>query len=98
MRRSRAIRLSLLPLLASAALAKAQSWPGEACRQDDPDCPAAADDSSYQDPNQDQGQDQDQSTAWPYSTYSSPVYVTVPYYQGVPRGGFGSYFIVGVGG
>jgi hypothetical protein len=95
--------LSLLPLLASAALAKAQSWPGDACSPDDPNCPVVGADSYYQDPSQDQGQDPDQSdsSGYAYSTYSTPVYVAVPAQGTVVRQGFGSFFgaaASGVGG
>ncbi len=105
-RRSRAVRLTLLPVLASASLAKAQTYQGDPpCTSDDPNCPLPVDDGTYQDPDPDQDPNQVQVqypdpdadpsyvNVWTCSTYT-PVYVSTP----VQRHGFGTYFAAGTGG
>jgi hypothetical protein len=99
-RRSRAVRLTLLPLLASASLAKAQAWPGNDCPPYDPDCRGPCAPAYGQAPDQYQSQyqvDPNAYPAYPYDWYDywyDPVYVVVP----VQRQGFGSYFWIGTAG
>jgi hypothetical protein len=85
MRRSSAVRLTLLPLLAAASLARAQEWPGSSCRQDDPSCAWSGAEYQYQ---------YDANAAFdPYYWYD-PLYLIVP----VQRQGFGTYFWMGIAG
>jgi hypothetical protein len=93
-RRSQAIRLTLLPLLASAALARAQAWPGSDCPPGYPGCPSGS-----QEPSESQYQNPYpyQPNPYPYDWYDywyDPSYIVVP----IQRDGFGSYFWIGTGG
>ena len=96
-RRSRAIRLTLLPLLASAAMARAQAWPSADCPPGYPGCPSG---SEYLYQGQDQNPYPYEPSAYPafpydwYDYYYDPAYIVVP----IQRQGFGSYFWIGTAG
>ncbi len=93
-RRSRAVRLTLLPLLASASLARAQAWPGSNCPPDDPSCPSGP---APQAQPENAYEYQPDPYAYPYDWYDywyDPAYVVVP----IQRQGFGTYFWIGTAG